>query len=199
MVRPSHHHLTIYCSFSRLRRNGAAQQNYWRDVLISIYINKETFDEVSFLEISKREQNSMDDAFLIYTANICHLKCVDTEMKWDGKLANQSGMLNAFTWLNQDSAVDREVHSKSDFIRVRFCKTLSERHLRALDKIFFSLVWKKIWYYGITSSFSLSPVSIYVTVLPPWELNTAEIFKVSNVAILNLFWSYPHDFTQTLF
>ena len=39
---------------------------------------------------------SMDEAFF-YTANICHLKCVDTEMKWDGKLANQSGMLNAFT------------------------------------------------------------------------------------------------------
>ena len=48
------------------------------------------------------------------------------------------------------------MHLKSDFSRVRFCKTLSERHLRALDKIFFSLVWKKIWNYGITSSFSLS-------------------------------------------
>ena len=83
-------------------------------------------------------------------------------MKWDGKLTNQSGMLNAFTWLNQDSAVDREVHSKSDFIRVRFCKTLSERHLRALDEIFFSLVWKKTWYYGITSSFSLSLSSKYL-------------------------------------
>ena len=48
------------------------------------------------------------------------------------------------------------MHLKSDFSRARFCKTLSERHLRALDKIFFSLVQKKIWYYGITSSFSLS-------------------------------------------
>ena len=53
-------------------------------------------------------------------------------------------------------AVDREMHLKSDFSRVRFCKTLSERHLRALDEIFFSLVQKKIWYYGITSSSSLS-------------------------------------------
>ena len=107
-------------------------------------------------------------------------------------------LLNAFKWPNQDSAVDREIHLKSYFSRARFCKTLSERHLRALDEISFHWFKRK---FDNTASLlpSLSPVSIYVTVLPPWELNTAEIFKVSNVAILNLFWSYPHDFTQILF
>ena len=63
-------------------------------IFSSRYINKETFDEVSFLEISKREQNSMDAFLILLTSE--NQKCVYTEMKWDGKLANPNGMLNTF-------------------------------------------------------------------------------------------------------
>ena len=78
----------------------------------------------------------------------------------------------------------------------QFCHSLKVYLVYIMARIIFAIVWKYIWYYGIAPC--LSPASIYVTVLPPWELNTAEIFKPSNVAILNLFRSYPQDFTFNL-